>query len=452
MMQWYTILQTEYPEIMKNCQDMDNEHKNNKPNAVIIWGGVAVENVINKIIQFEKIEISKGIHCDFKDKIEKLCSEKIINETLFNNLNSIRSLRNEVAHNNYQSTMNEANSVHHKVYNFIKWFYQKYTDNPQEMLSYDKLLYLENEELNKFYQKQDQENKKVIYCPLCGSENNRNNTFCLNCGEKLIQINNKQNNTSLYESLKNFKIDSPKKKWTIKRQESKMNYHERLDQIQKQKIQNQFQKNNLINEINQKEEKNLREYKEKREKTLQEKTGKYNIELNQINTDYNNVITQISYLEEENTNQQDNKQLIEDLDYYKNEKRLIENRKNKIENKKEKALSETLEDLDYEYETLLQNNYQLKNETFKMIQDQEKILKERELKLEQEHDEKVLNNLAKIKCPYCGFKNPNDSRHCQKCGALINDEVPTPRKEYCTKCGHLRSNDEEYCSECGQKY
>ena len=36
MIQWYTILQTEYPEIMKNCQDMDNEHKNNKPNGAFV--------------------------------------------------------------------------------------------------------------------------------------------------------------------------------------------------------------------------------------------------------------------------------------------------------------------------------------------------------------------------------------------------------------------------------
>jgi uncharacterized OB-fold protein len=446
---WYNILKNKYPEIQKNCKEMDNELKNGKQNSTIIWAGTTIETIINTIIQYEKIETPKGKTSDLKDKIQELYQKQKITKIHYNNLNHIRILRNEIAHNNYQATKNEAQTTHHQVYNFTKWFYTQYTENPQEMLNYDQLLEQENTTINKFYTKTNEQ--PIIYCPQCGSKNNPQTNYCIICGKQLNTYNGENESiTKQLNNLKKYTLKSPKKKWTIKRQENKMNYHQRQEKLQTQKNHINQEKKILINQINQKQNEKINTYLNKKNTIIKNVKNKYTQELEQMEYDYKNVSYKINELENIQKNNHHDEKIIEDLEYYKNEKRLITNRQKKIQNKYDKELNNTLEELDYEYETIQQENYQIKKENFKKIQKQLEQLKKEEIELEKEHTEKVLNHLNLIQCINCGYKNPNDSKYCQKCGTLINPQAYTNIK-YCDNCGYQIKPEEEYCTNCGEK-
>lgn len=460
MQKWYDIFEKDFPEISKSCLEMEYDLSHHQPEGVILWGGVTIENIINIICQNEKICLNEGCKTDLNIKIDELYDKKIITETLYTHLHQVRILRNDVAHNRYTANMDEAYGVHHKVYNFAVWFYKNYGNDPNfRMSSYESVFYNDDEtirrKLNETFK--NNSNKPKFTCPNCGSEINANFNYCLECGAKLNLTNNNKKDTGLRNlptDLIQYGLDMAKRKLIIKSQESKMNYRERSNKLQNEKIFTENKIRTLVNNQKEREETRLQAQIAKRNKTLYQLKIKHENEQKQLNDDYNYVNSQITKLVNDLNNTPEDTKLIEDLKYYKNEKNLIKNRIDSLNIKQKDEYQSTVEQLNFEYETILQINYQDKKDTLNIVHRKKDLLSKRVEELNREHEEKIINNLVKIPCHYCGQMNPNDSVYCEKCGKLINkDKLPDDPdliKIRCSHCKYMNTYDAEFCINCGK--
>ena len=50
-----------------------------------------------------------------------------------------------------------------------------------------------------------------------------------------------------------------------------------------------------------------------------------------------------------------------------------------------------------------------------------------------------------MRCPKCGFDNPNDANYCINCGSKIEID----NSKICPKCGQKNCSDSVFCSACG---
>jgi predicted nucleic acid-binding Zn ribbon protein len=59
-----------------------------------------------------------------------------------------------------------------------------------------------------------------------------------------------------------------------------------------------------------------------------------------------------------------------------------------------------------------------------------------------------------IKCPTCGFENPEDGKFCTGCGqALVRPPaVPDGPAKFCTECGAKIPADSKFCTACGKGF
>lgn len=59
-----------------------------------------------------------------------------------------------------------------------------------------------------------------------------------------------------------------------------------------------------------------------------------------------------------------------------------------------------------------------------------------------------------IKCPTCGFENPDDGKFCTGCGqALVRPPaVPDGPAKFCTECGAKIPADSKFCTACGKGF